>query len=60
MMSPDQMRTTLLLDDDVRAAARVLARQALVAPAENCSGAIPATPTARVPPRWRCTTAAPW
>jgi hypothetical protein len=32
-MPQHQMRTTLQLDDDVLAAARVLARQALVAPA---------------------------
>ncbi len=53
MMRPHQMRTTLQLDDDVLAAARVLARQkrtslgavisalarqALVAPAESASG----------------------
>jgi hypothetical protein len=41
---PHQRRTTLSLDDDVLAAARVLARQALVAPyPETAAGREPAS-----------------
>jgi hypothetical protein len=41
---PHQMRTTLSLDDHVLAAARVLARQALVAPhPETAAGREPAS-----------------